>query len=263
MKFNIIFLIIYFFSINVFSQESLESILSEIDDSESSSAVTSTFKSTRIINGHSVELASPKSLEFRIAHRFGPINNGFYDIFGLDAATIKMSFEYGINDKMMAGFGRSSYQKSYDIFFKIALMKQTKGVNSKPFSLYYVNSESINTLRYDPKISFQNRISYSHQLLLAKKINDKFAFQLSPSLVFSDFENYDNSYLVYCNSSLLNRSKKSILEINFYEKLSKLKNPFKLILHNSNCLIREIFDETIHLINLTSHYLKQMVQRAL
>ena len=116
MKFNIIFLIIYFFSINVFSQESLESILSEIDDSESSSAVTSTFKSTRIINGHSVELASPKSLEFRIAHRFGPINNGFYDIFGLDAATIKMSFEYGINDKMMAGFGRSSYQKSYDIF---------------------------------------------------------------------------------------------------------------------------------------------------
>ena len=65
MKFNIIFLIIYFFSINVFSQESLESILSEIDDSESSSAVTSTFKSTRIINGHSVELVSPKSLEFR------------------------------------------------------------------------------------------------------------------------------------------------------------------------------------------------------
>ncbi len=49
-----------------------------------------------------------------------------------------------------------------------------------------------------------------------------------------DFENYDNSYLVYCNSSLLNRSKKSILEINFYEKLSKLKNPFKLILHNSD-----------------------------
>ena len=220
MKFNIIFLIIYFFSINLFSQESLESILSEIDDSESSSAVTSTFKSTRIINGHSVELASPKSLEFRIAHRFGPINNGFYDIFGLDAATIKMSFEYGINDKMMAGFGRSSYQKSYDIFFKIALMKQTKGVNSKPFSLYYVNSESINTLRYDPKISFQNRISYSHQLLLAKKINDKFAFQLSPSLVFSDFENYDkHSFFIVGAAGKYMLSKRMALNIEYFYRL--------------------------------------------
>ena len=197
MKFNFAFLLIYLFSIKVFSQESLENILSEIDDSESSTVVTSTFKSTKIINGHSVELASPNSLEFRIAHRFGPLNNGFYDIFGLDAATIKMSFEYGINDKMMAGFGRSSYQKSYDLFFKIALMRQSKGTKPKPFSLYYVNSESINTLRYDPKISFQDRISYTHQLLLAIKINDKFSFQLSPSLVFSYFENYDkHSFII-------------------------------------------------------------------
>ena len=129
---------IFILCFNLTAQESLDEILGP--SSNSSYPVSSIFSSTRIINGHSVEMIPKNVGELRISHRFGSLENGFYDIFGLDAATIKMSFEYGINDKMMAGFGRSSYQKSYDIFFKIALMKQTKGFNSKPFSLYYVNS---------------------------------------------------------------------------------------------------------------------------
>jgi hypothetical protein len=49
-----------------------------------------------------------------------------------------------------------------------------------------------------------------------------------------DFTDYDNSELVYCNSSLLNADKPKLIESKLYEKLEQLKNPFKLVLHNSD-----------------------------
>ena len=218
------FLISFFSSIGLFAQESLDDIINSIDDYPKTTDVTSTFKSTRIINGHSIELTSPKSLEFRISHRFGPLNEGFYDIFGLDMATIRLGFEYGINDKIMVGLGRSSYQKTYDLFFKIALLKQSKGISAKPLSIYYLNSESINTLRYDPKIEFKSRISYIHQLLIARKLNDKFSFQLTPSLVFSDFENYDkHTFILVGLAGKYMLSKRIALNAEYFYRLKHKK----------------------------------------
>jgi hypothetical protein len=60
--------------------------------------VAYTFKTTRIINGHSIERMVKRQLDFRINHRFGQLNEGLYSIFGLDNALINFSFEYGIND---------------------------------------------------------------------------------------------------------------------------------------------------------------------
>lgn len=224
MKFFFTICLICFLSIKSSAQESLDDIINSIDNTSQTRIITSTFKSTRIINGHSIELASPKSLEFRISHRFGPLNNGLYDIFGLDMATIRLGFEYGINNKMMIGLGRSSYQKSYDIFFKIALMQQSKGVSSKPLSIYYLNSESINTLKYNPKIDFKSRISYIHQLLIAKKVNDKFSFQLTPSLLFNDFENYNkNTFFVIGLAGKYMLSKRIALNVEYFYRLKHKK----------------------------------------
>jgi|TARA_R100000030_G_scaffold17197_2_gene11582 hypothetical protein len=49
-----------------------------------------------------------------------------------------------------------------------------------------------------------------------------------------EFNDFDNSELVYVNLSLLNTSKPKLVESNLYDKLLKLKNPFTLILHNSD-----------------------------
>ena len=49
-----------------------------------------------------------------------------------------------------------------------------------------------------------------------------------------DFTDFDNDELVYCNSSLLNESKPKLIESKLYEKLKQFKNPFKLVLHNSD-----------------------------
>ena len=49
-----------------------------------------------------------------------------------------------------------------------------------------------------------------------------------------NFNNFENSKLVYVNSSLLNTSKPKLIKSRLYHKLSKFKNPFTLILHNSD-----------------------------
>ena len=120
---------------SLFSQDSLEDILGPT--SNEPKAITSTFSSTRIVNGHSVEMIPEGVGEFRISHRFGTIEEGFYDIFGLDNAQIRLGFDYGISDNVMVGFGRSSYNKTYDIFSKFSFLKQTTN-NSVPVSLQYL-----------------------------------------------------------------------------------------------------------------------------
>ena len=57
-----------------------------------------TFKSTRLVSGHSIETIAAKHLDFRISHRFGAINSGFNELFGLDQSTIRLGLEYGVSD---------------------------------------------------------------------------------------------------------------------------------------------------------------------
>ena len=49
-----------------------------------------------------------------------------------------------------------------------------------------------------------------------------------------DFTDFDNGELVYCNSSLVNSSKLKLIKSKLYKKLGQFKNPFELVLHNSD-----------------------------
>ena len=49
-----------------------------------------------------------------------------------------------------------------------------------------------------------------------------------------DFTNFNNDELIYVNSSLINLHKPRLIESKIYDKLKQFKNPFKLILHNSD-----------------------------
>src|SRR5690349_13794850 len=80
--------------------------------------VSGTFKSTRLINGHTIEMRNQKVLEFVISHRFDKLNSGAYEFFGLDGATIRLGLDYGITDRLNVGIGRSSFQKVVDGFVK-------------------------------------------------------------------------------------------------------------------------------------------------
>lgn len=143
------------------------------------------FDGMRIINGHSVETLREGEMESLIGHRFGRLNGGAYELFGLDQASIRIGLDYGIKDWIMVGFGRSSLGKTFDGFVKIRLLKQKK-MSELPISLTALGTVALGTLRApspEEKISFKSRLAYTTQLIAARKITDQFVVQLMPTMV--------------------------------------------------------------------------------
>tara|TARA_B100000809_G_scaffold264709_1_gene321281 strand:- start:4244 stop:5113 length:870 start_codon:yes stop_codon:yes gene_type:complete len=182
-------LVIFLISISshIFSQDDLLDILdNETPENKTADIVIATFKGTRIINGHSIQNRKDKELEFIISHRFGRINLGFDELFGLDQSNIRFSLEYGLNDNLTAGFGRSSFEKTYDSFLKYSWIKQKIGENSFPFAVSLFGSVAVKTIKdYDPadKRSFAESLFYVGQVLIARKVSPSFSFQITPTYV--------------------------------------------------------------------------------
>ncbi|MBL7958239.1 MAG: hypothetical protein JNM49_09770 [Flavobacteriales bacterium] len=149
------------------------------------------FKTTRVINAHSLENTAPGVLDFRIGHRFGPGNGGLQDFFGLDGATVRLGFDYGVTDRLMVGFGRSGYQKTLDGFVKYKLVRQCDAGCSAPITLAIVAASSMTTLDaqevpwYDPnrKDYFTHRLSYAWTVILGRKFSEAISLQINPGVV--------------------------------------------------------------------------------
>ena len=147
---------------------------------------TATFKTTRLINGHSVENTGKRVMDVKISHRFEKLNEGFYNLFGLDEARMRFGFDYGLTDNLMVGIGRSTYQKTYDVFLKFRILRQSRGKKNMPFTLSYVPTFAIRTLKvYTVGISndFASSASYTHQLIIGRKFSDNTSLQIMPTYV--------------------------------------------------------------------------------
>jgi len=147
---------------------------------------TATFKSTRVMNGHSIEKMPPGQLDFRISHRFGTLNSGPYEFFGLDQSSIHFGLEYGILKWLMAGIGRGTYEKTYDGFCKFTILRQSSGARLIPVSVSALSSVAITSVKWsDPDRTnyFSSRLSYVQQLLIARKVNQSFSVQIAPTFV--------------------------------------------------------------------------------
>lgn len=174
-------------STSIYSQDDLLDILNEETlENATEDIVTATFKGTRIVNGHSIENKKDKELEFIIAHRFGRINTGFYDLFGLDNANIRFALEYGFTDNLTIGAGRSSFEKTFDSFLKYSLVKQRRGENSFPFAISLFGSAAVKTQREEFPVverSFAENLFYVGQVLIARKVSPSFSYQITPTYV--------------------------------------------------------------------------------
>jgi hypothetical protein len=167
--------------------QSLEDILNEKLEAKGDTDFTfATFKAGRIINGHSIESTEKGDLQFIVAHRFGTLNSGFYNFFGLDEATTRLGLDYGITDRINVGIGRSTYQKTWDGFLKLKILRQGTGPKTFPFTLSLLLGSDLNTFK-DPaaenEYSFANRLSYVTQLLAARKFGPRLSLQISPTYI--------------------------------------------------------------------------------
>lgn len=208
-KLMIISSLVYFLasSQHVQAQEDLFSLVSDSSEVQKKEFVSATFKGTRLINLHTVEVPGANSLEFRISHHFGDFNSGGYNFWGLDGgASIRLGLEYSKDGRFEVGIGRSSLDKVYDGFLKYKVIRQTIN-NKQPFTLTLFSSLFYATIK-DPnavaagadRYQFaSSRVSYCHQILIARKFSEKLSVQFSPALVhynLVDFVSQSNDQFI-------------------------------------------------------------------
>ncbi|MBU3664206.1 MAG: hypothetical protein FGM41_13565 [Bacteroidetes bacterium] len=186
--------VILFFitAINVYAQDDLLNML-EAEQTQKPVPVYATFKATRVINGQSNEHVAAKHLNFVILHRFGEVNQGAYELWGLDQANIRLVFDYGLTDKIQVGLARSSVGKTYDGNLKIKLLSQSRGKGGMPITLNYYGNMAINTTEWaNPNRNnyFSSRMSYFNQIIIARKFSDKLSLQIAPCMVHKNLVYY-------------------------------------------------------------------------
>lgn len=189
-------------TINAFAQQ--EDLLKNVEDSAARKEyITGAFKSTRVINSHSMEMLGKGLLDVRFLHRFGTVENGISNLFGLDEAKMRFGLDYGISKNLTVGIGRSTHKKEWDGFLKYRIVQQSTGPGSFPASLVWVSGIATNTLAYqkgDVKNQFKYRTGYYHVLIIGRKFNNKFSMQLNPTFVHQNLvdsiKNYNNTWAI-------------------------------------------------------------------
>jgi hypothetical protein len=186
MKYLFCSVIIFSFllSIPVFAQDEMMDLL-EAETENVPQLVESTFKGTRLINGHNVETRKKGIMDFIIAHRFGKLNSGAYELYGLDQSNVRICFDFGITDAFNVGVGRNSFEKTFDGYLKYRLVRQKIGGGS-PISITAFSSTALKTLKdatYDELTDLNDKLVYTHQLLIARKFSSNLSLQLMPSVV--------------------------------------------------------------------------------
>ena len=153
--------------------------------------VKNTFESALVIDNQTVMVPIKGTFEMDIQHRFGTVKNGYDDVWGLFApSNIRLGFSYAPISKLYVGLGLTKERMKCDFSIKYALLQQMKG-GGMPFSLTYFGNFAVDgrDKKYFGKGT--DRLSFFHQLILARKVTEKFSLQVSPSLsYFNNVEGY-------------------------------------------------------------------------
>lgn len=170
---------------------------------KSSDPVSYTFGTGILIDNQTVETPYKGGLVLQIHHRFSTIEN-YHNLFGIyGSANTRMGLNYGVTDKLMVGVGTTKDYKLQDIQWKYLILQQTQD-NSMPVSLSYYGNFVADLRKEDafgPADRYKeiHRLSYFTQLIVARKLNDRFSVQLAPSVtyfnavpVYSDTTGYKN-----------------------------------------------------------------------
>ncbi len=201
-----ILLFIYLFSFNIFSQQDLvNELLGE--QKPKREYVAYTFKSTRVISGHSVETVKKNALDIRFSHRFGDIavkGISGHTLGGIDAASdILISLEYGILDDLSVGIGRTKgagpVKELYNGYIKYRALKQTTDFKI-PMTITFLANAVVTSMKDDPFRSgfllksepAAHRFSYLLESMIAVKATSWLSLQLTPAFLWRNYVRHDD-----------------------------------------------------------------------
>ena len=188
----LVFFFFVFSGIKAQDDSALLDLLDEPITTPGFEKVHSAFKTTKVINQQSLELVDAGVFDFKMSHRFGPVNSGVDKAFGLDIATIRIGGEFGVTPNLMVGVGRSNVkqEKNVDAYLKYRLMHQTTD-NHVPLSvLFFIAYDRRNTQYsvFNPvlgktellEISTAARNGWVAQTIIGKKISEELSLQFVP-----------------------------------------------------------------------------------
>ncbi len=207
-------------SSSLFAQDDM---LAGMDKETPRQYVTNAFKSSRVINGHSMEFIGKGVLDVRILHRFGYVNSGFENLFGLDQASMRFGFDYGVTKDLTIGIGRSTFDKEYDGFIKYRAIPQTTGgKHPSPVSVVLVTGSTIIGTKWaDPsrKNYFSSRMGYYNEVIVGRKFNENFSAQIAPTHVHVNLvsgKDYTNDFFAIGLGARYKISKRTAFVVDYH-----------------------------------------------
>jgi len=193
------------------------------DKLNSTDYITATFKTTRMVNGQSIENVGEGIMDVKVSHRFGTISQGAYGLWGLDAATMRIGLDYGITNRLMVGVGRTN-GGLFDGFAKYRLLRQSTGKVNMPVSVSLAGGTIWRTQK-DPSLNhYSDRFNFSGQVLIARKFNDFLSLQAVPTIIhYNSVANstLSNDYYSVGIGGRLRLTKRVNLTAEYYPQFTK------------------------------------------
>ncbi|MEO8087612.1 MAG: DUF5777 family beta-barrel protein [Bacteroidota bacterium] len=190
MKLKNIFFLLLFMDCSQIKAQDLLSLIDSVPVPQKE-FTAATFKTTRLVDQHTLETVGRNTLDFRISHRFGSLNSGSLNAWGIDGPVdIRLGLEYSPDGRFMFGIGRTSLEKVVDGFLKFRLLRQTTS-GSMPLSVtlfagaYRIALKDNNKASqgYDKYKPETNRWSYAYEIMIGRKFTPSFSFQVAPWFV--------------------------------------------------------------------------------
>jgi hypothetical protein len=140
------------------------------------------FESSVLIDNPTNVLFSKNTLEVNMAHRFGLITGGDNDLAGIWApSNIQIGASYAIHERLTLGVSTTKFDRLQSLIWKVALLRQTRS-NKMPVSVSYYGNWTVDARKKENFNLVQDRYSFYHQLIIARRFSQMFSFQIAPSI---------------------------------------------------------------------------------
>jgi Membrane bound beta barrel domain (DUF5777) len=161
-----------------------EDLLTELDSTKvEKNYTTAVFKGLQVVTLQTTRMPAKNEIYIVVSHRFGSVKEGISEFFGFDMATTKIGGIYGVTDWLAVSASRHTMLKVYEASVKYRLARQS---DTCPFDIVGYNTVDMNTFLSDddyPKLEFADRLSYISQLIVSRKLSDRFSVELVPSYI--------------------------------------------------------------------------------
>lgn len=161
---------------------------------EVSIPVKSVFWGSRLVDQQTTETTGKGKYRIEILHRFGTVENGIEDIFGVYApSNISMGLGYGISDRLEVEFQTEKNNKVQELGIKYKILQQDVS-DANPLSLTYyfsLSADAHDSDYFGESYQFTDRLFYTNQLIASRQMRYKFMTMMTLSYVH--FNSVDQS----------------------------------------------------------------------